>query len=106
MNTQQFTNLKQLHLIDASSFSCFFMDITEYIYEKQHGDGGTVTAREIASYAMCGVDSQDDGLLTTYSGMIDLMADLGWLDLHAIGTTFDDELLYEFNAIEKGETHA
>jgi len=91
--------------IDLSSLSGFFIDVTEYIYDNQHGEGGTVTALEIARYAMNLADSQDNEGLSTISGLIDLMAELGWLDINLVGTTLDDDLLYEFNSIEQGEAH-
>ncbi|PHS23658.1 MAG: hypothetical protein COA83_09545 [Methylophaga sp.] len=95
-NVQPSSNKKQSTFIDASSLSGFFMEITEYIYEKQQGGRMTVTAKDIVLHSITHADSQNEALLTSFSEMIDLMADLGWLDIHAIGTTFDDELLYKF----------
>jgi len=92
-NTQSSSDQKTAVLIDTSSLTGFFMDVTEHLYEKQHDDGGTMTSKEIVLNT---VSNPDFDLIEAYSGMLDLLIDLGWTDLHAIGTTFDDELLYEF----------
>ncbi len=81
-------------LIDASLLQHFFVDVTEFLYEKQNSDGGTMTASDIVRHISS--DSYDYNQLKAHSDMIDLMIDLGWLDLHAIGTSFDNELLYQF----------
>ena len=91
-NTQSPSDQKTAVLIDASSLSGFFMDVTEFLYETQHGYVGTMTSKEIVLNT---VINPDFDLTEAYSGMLDLLIDLGWIDLQAIGTTFDDELLYE-----------
>jgi len=92
-DTPSSSNQKTPVLIDASSLNGFFMDVTEFLYEKQHGDGGTMTTKDIVRNT---VSNADIGLIEAYSESLGLLIDLGWTDLHAIGTTFDDELLFEF----------
>lgn len=99
-NTDQFYNQKPV-LIDATSLNSFFMDVTQYIYEMQHGERGILTARSIVLNAMRDIVMHDSDTVKAYSQTVDMMADLGWLDLKPIGTTFDDELLYELSPIEK-----
>jgi len=102
-NTQSSSNQTPPVLIDASSLGSFFMDVTEFLYEQQHGNGGTMTTKDIVLNTVIDADSD---LVDAYSATLGLLIDLGWTELHAIGTTFDDELLYEFNPIELGVTHA
>lgn len=93
-------------LVDIKSLNGFFLDITEYIHEKQHAERGVMTACDIALYAMNKANTHNDSLLKSYSEIVDLMADLGWLGIQPIGTSFNDELLYKFNPIEQGDIHA
>jgi len=90
-------SVDQEFYISHLSLSGFFIEITEYIYEKKQRGDVTATAYDMASSTLSSSASKENDYLNSISETIDLMADLGWLDIHAIGTTFDDKVLYKFN---------
>jgi len=83
------------HYVGIESLNEIFQDITAFIHNYHNGECVTMTARYIVLRSIKGADSYNCGLVNPCADMVELMVELGWLKLVAVGTTFDDQLLYE-----------
>ena len=82
-------------ILDIESLNEFFQDITEFIHDNQQGECVAMTAQYIVHRSIKGANSYNCSLVSPCAEMVELMIQMGWLKLVAIGTTFDDQLLYE-----------
>jgi len=79
-----------LNHVDLTSLCVFFIDVLDYLLTMK--PSRVVTSREIVADV---IDINHRHDLEPYVELLDLIADLGWLNLEHLGVNFDDELIYQ-----------
>jgi hypothetical protein len=81
-----------LNHVDLTSLCVFFIDVLDYLLTMKPSQ--VITSREIV-VGVIDVSHKHSDNLEPYVELLDLIADLGWLNLEHLGVNFDDEIIYQ-----------